>query len=214
MDKETFFQEYKGVAIAVAAVVILGFIFLTNFILSTKQLALADQKGVSIKAGDSHTIKWSATNIKKVGIVLYNGNTPEWIVQDFAASAGKYVWNSSPSLASGGDYRIAVFEYPWRNGNKIAYAANTINIVGKQYVSCEDFGIQQEWPFLADNYAGAHKVFITSGSWSGKLGGVAGADEKCNQEAKKNNYEGSYVAFVGTDKVSAVDRITRGGIYM
>ena len=214
MDKETFFQEYKGVAIAGIAVLILGLGLLINLIFSTKQLTLKTSQQASIKAGDAYTIQWSASNIKRVGIVLFSGGKPQWIVQNYPASAGKYVWNSMTSLDAGSDYRIAVFEYPWMKGNKIAYSANNVEIEGQKYASCEDFSVEQEWPFLADNYANAHKVFITTGTWTGNLGGLEGADSKCNAEAQKNGYSGKFVAFIGSDSVSAAERITKPGVFI
>jgi hypothetical protein len=212
MDKETFFQEYKGIVIAGTVVFVVGLILLLNFIFSTKQLALKNSKQTSIKAGDNYTVEWSSSNIKRVGIVLFYGDKPQWIVPNYPAGAGKYVWNSPTSLDAGSDYRIAVFEYPWRNGNKIVYASATTEIIGQKYASCEDFSVAQEWPHLADNYLNAHKVFITNGTWPGNLGGIVGADAKCKQEAAKNGYSGDYVAFLGTDKVAAVERITKSGV--
>lgn len=214
MDKETFFNEYKGVAVAGVVVVVVVIVFLMNLIFSTKSLSLVEGGKIAIKAGDELTIKWSSGNIKRVGIALFDGNDAKWIVQNYSASAGKYVWNTWDYLPAGTEYRIAVFEYPWRNGGKVAYSSNTIDVVGQKYASCDDYSAEQEWPYLPDNYENAHKVFITSGSWSGNLGGLAGADAKCKQEAEKNNYKGNYLAFLGDDTISAAERITKAGIFI
>jgi len=214
MDKETFFEEYKGVVIAGVAVFVLGIVLLLNFIMSTKQLLMFDLKQTSIKAGDPLTIQWGANNIDRVGIVLFDGDKPQWIVQNLPASAKKYTWNSLANLDAGNDYRVAIFEYPWLKGNMISYASNTFEIIGQKYASCDDFSVEQQWPNLADNYANARKIFITSGVWTGNLGGIDGADGKCNQEAKSMNYAGNYIAFIGSDTISAVERITKPGVFI
>jgi hypothetical protein len=50
-------------------------------------------------------------------------------------------------------------------------------------------------------------VFITNGTWTGKLGGLAGADLKCQGEAVGAGLSGKYVAFLSTTTVNAKDRI-------
>jgi hypothetical protein len=41
-------------------------------------------------------------------------------------------------------------------------------------------------------------VFVTSGTWTGNLGGVSGADAKCNAEAAAAGLGGSWIALVAT----------------
>jgi hypothetical protein len=213
MDKETLFQDYKGVLVAAVAVIVLGIVLLLNFSLSNKQVSLKAGEP-SLKAGEPYTIAWSASNVARVGIALFNGDKPQWIVQNYDAAAGKYVWDSDPYQAAGADYRIAVFAYPWKKGNPIVYSPSPITVVGQKYVSCDDYSVENSWPFLSDSYPNLHKVFITNGVYSGNMGGVSGADASCAQEAKKNNYPGNYVAFLGTDSKSAAERIAKDGIFV
>jgi len=215
MDKETFFSEYKGVLIAGTAVIVLGIVLLASFLFSGKSVLVKDVPGQEkFKAGEPYTVAWTAKNVGRVGIVLFNGTKPQWIAQNIAASSGRYVWNSYAYQEAGTDYRVAVFEYPWRKGNAIAYSTSPIEILGQKYVSCDDYAVEQSWPFLPDNYPNIRKVFITAGTFSGNLGGLEGADLACKNEAEKAGYSGNYVAFIGTDSLSATERITKPGAFV
>jgi len=217
MDKETFISEYKGLVVTIAALVILGIVLLMSFLFSSKSIALRsvpNQSQKTFKAGEAYTIAWSASNVSRVGIVLFNGDKPQWVVQNYPASEGKFIWESYANQDSGTNYRFAVFEYPWKKGNPIAYSPTAIEIVGKKYASCDDYEVEKGWPFLPDSYPNIHRVFITSQLYSGAMGGIEGADTYCKQEAEKNNYPGTYMAFLGTDKVSASERITKDGVFV
>jgi len=215
MDKETFFQEYKGVAITAAALIIFGLIFLVNFMFSTKSLSLkTPAEPITIKAGETYRISWNYRNIGRLGLVLFKGDKPEWIVPNYPASNGFYDWTPFVYQDPGADYRIAMFEYPWRDGNQIVYTSYPVEIIGPKYSSCESYSIESEWPYLPSNYSNIHRVFITNGNWTGNLGGLVGADEKCAQEAESRGYAGNYIAFIGTDDVSAAERITSDGIFI
>jgi hypothetical protein len=50
-------------------------------------------------------------------------------------------------------------------------------------------------------------VFITQGTWTGNLGGLAGADQKCQAEADAAGLDGLFVAFLSTSTINAKDRI-------
>ncbi len=213
MDKQTFFTEYKTVLIAGIAVLVLAVVLLVNFLVSTKSLSFVVGAD-SFNAGDSFQIRWAAKNISRVGIVLFNGDEAQWIIQNYPGAAGKYTWNSDPYQAAGADYRIAVFEYPWKNGNLIAYSPVPITIVGQKYVSCEDYSVELLWPHLSDAYSNIHRVFATSSSYSGDMGGIDGADAICAKEAEKLGYSGNYVAFLGTDEKSASERIAKNGVFV
>lgn len=215
MDKETFFTEYKGIAIAVFAAVILGLVFLINFLVSTKSLNLKTPgQPISVKAGETYTISWSSRNIGRIGLVLFKGDEAQWIVQNYPASAGSYDWTPFIYQSPGADYRVVLFEYPWRKGNAIVYSPYQVEIVGPQYSSCESYSVESGWPYLPDNYDDIHRVFITNGSWTGNLGGLEGADAKCVKEAESRGYAGNYVAFIGDNETSAAERINNDGVFV
>lgn len=65
-------------------------------------------------------------------------------------------------------------------------------------------------------YTGPLRAFVTAATWTGNLGGVAGADQKCKDAAIAANLGGSgiWVAWIsinGAAAVSAVDRLTSTG---
>jgi hypothetical protein len=59
--------------------------------------------------------------------------------------------------------------------------------------------------------AGPLKAFVSSSIVTGGFGGVAGADKICNDLAKAQGLAGTYVAWVSTTGVNAIDRITANG---
>lgn len=55
------------------------------------------------------------------------------------------------------------------------------------------------------------KAFVSSETVTGNLGGVAGADALCNKLAKAAGLPGTYVAWISTANVNAIDRLTGAG---
>jgi hypothetical protein len=56
----------------------------------------------------------------------------------------------------------------------------------------------------------ADRVFVTSGSWSGDLGGLAGADALCQSAADDAGLGGAWVAFLSASGATATSRIGAG----
>ena len=56
----------------------------------------------------------------------------------------------------------------------------------------------------------ANRVFVTSATTDGDLGGIAGADATCNGLASSAGLGGSWVAWLSTTTLDAVDRLTPG----
>jgi len=54
------------------------------------------------------------------------------------------------------------------------------------------------------------RVFVTAATWNGNLGGLSGADTKCNTEASAAGLSGTYTAWLSTTTVHAKDRISDG----
>jgi hypothetical protein len=50
-------------------------------------------------------------------------------------------------------------------------------------------------------------VFVTQGTWNGNLGGIAGADQKCQQEAQQAGLQGTFVAWLSDGNIDAKDHI-------
>jgi hypothetical protein len=58
----------------------------------------------------------------------------------------------------------------------------------------------------------AHKrVFVTHAAYLGDLGGLAGADQKCNAAARDGGLTGSFTAYLGTADAGPATRFTSGG---
>lgn len=54
----------------------------------------------------------------------------------------------------------------------------------------------------------AKRVFVSSATYYGALGGLGGADAKCNQLAQAASLPGTFVAWLSTDTTFAKDRVT------
>jgi len=53
-------------------------------------------------------------------------------------------------------------------------------------------------------------IFVTSGSWTGNLGGMAGADSKCDAAVANAGFEGAWVALISTSSTDAIGRLPTG----
>lgn len=215
LNKQTFFSEYRNLIVVAALVLTVGVVFFVSLAVLNKSLAITKPfKSISLKAGDTYSITWSAKGISSVGVVLFNGGAPQWVAKGISAGKGKFDWTVLDNQESGSNYRLAVFEYPWKKGNTIAYTRDAIEVIGPQYASCNDLAAQNEWPYLPGDYPNAKRVFITDAQYNGNLGGLEGADAKCQLQADANNYKGKFIAFLGTNKISAKDRVSPNGVYV
>lgn len=138
---------------------------------------------------------------------MFNGKKAKWIAKNVNAKAKKYDWKIDLGEKYGDGNWIAVFEYPWKKGNKVAYSNNSFTIVYSKSLSCDNLSVENEWPYVPSDLPNIRKVFITDESWAGDLGGVNGADEKCQKEADEKGYGGKWHAFLGGDEETAEERM-------
>lgn len=62
-----------------------------------------------------------------------------------------------------------------------------------------------------DAYAGPKRVFVSSTAWSGAMGGISGADQKCQSLADAEELGGSWIAWMSSTSADAIDRLTDDG---
>ena len=219
---KTSFKENLIWTLVICAFLVLGFGLLTKVneraflaqIFSSKKVAIElPRAGQELKTGEIYQIAWTSRSIEKVGIVLFKGEEPKWIAENLLASDSKYEWGIFNWQEPSEDYYIAVFDYPWTKGNKIAYVG-PFTIVGPKIISCDNLSTEAEWPFLSSDYPDLIKVFITKGAWTGNLGGLEGADEKCQAEAEKKGFSGTWKAFLGDDRILAKARLELDGVFV
>ena len=193
-----------------AAIITFGFIiflFVQHFskgVTLTSPLG-GEEWGIS----QTYSITWKSRGIDRVGIVLFKGEEPQWIAQNVLAGQGRYDWEIFPGQPYGGDYWVAVFEYPWKKGNKISYSKSAFTVVFPELFSCDDLSVQNEWPFVPSDLPNLRRTFVTSPSFMGNLDGLQGADKKCQAEADSQKLGGQWQAFIGGDgdQESAMQRL-------
>ncbi len=198
---EKFSAEKSLIYILIAAVLIVFiFVFYLFFSYGVNSIQLQSPNGgVEWEIGQTYQITWKAKGIEKVGIVLFNEKEAKWIAKNINAKAGKYDWKIYPGQKCSDGYWIAVFEYPWRQGNKVSYSSGAFAITYSKFISCDDLSTENEWPYIPGDLANLRKVFITENSYTGNLDGLEGADNKCQQEAENQGFEGKWHAFLGGD---------------
>lgn len=205
------------VIISVIVLALLGFWIYNRFFVE-KELKLIFPNGQEVlEANKKYEIKWKARNINKVAIMLVKGEdlkNAKYIVEDFSAGKKKYEWQIFTWQSPDQDYKISIFEYPWKAGNLVDYSDQTFTISGPEFASCDALSIDEEWPFIPSDYPGLRKVFITTKTYNGDLDGLEGADKICQDMAKENNFEGNWKAFLGSDQTLAVDRLNLDGIFI
>ena len=214
MDKDRIKRFLPYIILGTIAFVIL--IRIIYYFTIEKRLELvAPNGGEKIIAGRTYSITWKAQKIEKIGIVLIKGGdlkNPQWIAKDIPASKKKYDWNVFVWQEPGEDYKISIFEYPWKERNLIDYSEENFTIIGPKFAACDQLSIEAQWPFVPRDFPNLRKVFITTKRFDGNLGGLDGADEKCQQEAKDKGLTGTWKAFLGNDQISAIERLKLDGI--
>jgi hypothetical protein len=171
----------------------------------------------TLQAGKTYHITWKAKNINKVSVLLIKGENNqnvEWLAKDISAGDKKYDWQIFTWEPPGQDYKIAIFESPWQEGNKIDYSNENFTILGPQFASCDALSIDKGWTYVPSDYPGLKMVFTTDNYWSGNLEGLEGADNKCHTEAENLGFKGPWKAFLGDDKTLATDRLKLDGIFV
>jgi hypothetical protein len=189
-------------------------LFLAQLFSIKRIKVLTPNGGENWDAGQTYKISWTMRGIDKVGIVLFKGESPEWIIKNIPAKDGKYEWQIPSWQEPSRNYKIAIFEYPWQKGNKIDYSDQDFTISGTKFASCDTLSLIGEYPYLASNFPNLRKVFITIGTWKGNLGGLEGADEKCQKEAEKEGFSGTWKALLGDDRTLAIDRLKLDGVFV
>lgn len=192
------------------ALLVLVFIFYLLFSQGGKSIKIQTPNGgEEWEIGESYQISWKAKGIDKVGIVLFKGKEAKWIAKNIPASQKKYQWQIYPGQAYGGDYWIAVFEYPWQGGNLVDYSDGPFAITFAEFVSCDDLSVQKEWPYLPSDLPNIRKAFLTSESYSGNLDGLEGAGKICQEAAQAQGLDGDWMAFLGgdSDQETAFERL-------
>lgn len=194
--------EKSLIYIAIIAVVIVCiFLFYLFFSSGTKSIQVTSPNNgkEEWQIGETYQITWQAKGIERVGIVLFKENEPEWIAKNVSANSGKYEWEIYPGHRYGSGFWIAVFEYPCEKGKKIDYSNASFAITYPELASCEWLSIQNEWPYLPNDYPNLRRVFITKETYTGNLEGLEGTDKKCQAEADAQNSGGKWHAFLGGD---------------
>lgn len=183
-----------------AVLAVFGFIFYLFMGQFAKSIKVTSPiGGEEWGTGQTYKIAWKTRGVSRVGIALFKGQEVKWIAKDVPAGAGSYDWKIYPGQPYGDDYWVAVFEYPWRKGSKIAYSDSAFAIIYPEASSCDIISLQDEWPYMPSDLPQLRKVFVTNEAYSGNLEGFEGADKICQQEAQVFGLEGTWRAFIGGD---------------
>ncbi len=206
------FSIEKGLIWIIAAVFLIVIVFIVYLFFSygVKSIkVLTPNGGEELEIGKTYKISWTAKGVDKVGIALFSGEKTSWIAKDIPASQGSYNWEVYPGEGYGGNFWIAVFEYPWGVKNAIDYANSPFAIVYASSDTCDSVSIQNDWLFLPSDFQNTRRVFITEGNYDGNLGGLDKVDGICQKEAENLKLIGNWMALIGGDEDSqtAVKRI-------
>ena len=196
----------------IAVLITFVFIFYLFFAQFTRKVELQEPiGGEEWEIGQTYSISWKARGIDRVGIVLFKGTEPRWVAKNVYADLEKYDWKIYAGQEYGDDYWIAVFEYPWKKGNKIDYSEGAFAITYPELASCDNLSVDEGAPYIPSDLPNLRRVFITEETFTGSLGGLDGADRICQEEAERRNFEGNWIAFLGGDSDDdlAVKRLER-----
>jgi hypothetical protein len=204
--------------LAILAIILVTFLLVRRYFSIEEELKLLSPNGQEmLQAGKTYQIRWQSRKITKVGILLVKGGDSQetkWIATDISAEKKRYDWQVFAWEKPGEDYRIAVLEYPWQEGKLRDYSDDFFSIAGPEFASCDELSVAAEWPYLPSDFPGQKRVFITQKTFTGDLGGLEGADRKCQEEADSKEFGGTWKAFLGDDTSLAYDRLDLEGIFV
>ncbi|MDD5606477.1 MAG: hypothetical protein PHN37_01265 [Candidatus Pacebacteria bacterium] len=219
--KKIKFEKFS-VYLLILAFLLLIILLYSVFSTGVKGLKLiTPNQGETWEIGQTYSIVWESQNIEKVGIVLFQGKEPQWIAKNINAKLKKHEWTIQFGQDFGSNYWIAIFEYPWHEKALIDYSIKSFTIAPSDYFTCEQGSIDQQWLYLPGDLPGLRKVFITSNTYKGDLGGLEGADQICQNEAQILELDGQWLAFMGGEQkgetiVERLEKTTKGltGIFI
>ncbi len=195
------FEKFSVVLIIITIFIVMIILFYLSFTQEKREIKLLSfNEGEEVKIEEIYSITWSSKDINRVGIVLFKGDNPQWIAKNIDANLGKYEWTVEFGQEYGGNYWIAVFEYPWYPGAVIDYSTRSFNIIPGAFYTCEQGAVNKEWLYISSSFPGARRIFVTPTTYGGDLGGLEGADKICQESAEKLNLEGRWMAFIGGER--------------
>ncbi len=190
---------------------------LYRFLMPNELKLISPNGGEVLRAGNTYNIRWKATNIGKVDIVLVNEDKPKTtkvIAKSLPAGKRVYKWKIFAWEKPSQRYKISIFQSPWREGKAIDYSDHYFTILGPVFASCEQLLIERNWPFIPSDFPNIRGAFLTHNAYSGNLGGLEGADNICQKEAEDQGLKGNWKAFLGDDNTSAKERLDLSGIFV
>ena len=210
---EKFTAERNLLYITIAAILIVASIVIYLFVVYSREgiEVLTPNGAEEWEIGQTYEITWKARGVDRVGIVLFKGAEPKWIVENINAGLGKYEWKIYPGQEYGSGFWVVVLEYPWQEGNKIDYSDGSFAITFPEMASCDYLSVDEEWLYMPNDFPNLRRVFITEQSYVGNLDGFDGANTICQTEADANGFGGTWHAFLGgdNDEDLAVERLKR-----
>ncbi len=219
INKEMAINFKKILAwLAILVIILVTFLLVRRYFSIEEDLKLISPNGQEmLQAGQTYQIRWQSRKITKVGILLVKGDDSQetkWIAKDISAEKKRYDWQIFAWQEPEEDYRIAILEYPWEEGKLRDYSDDFFSIAGPEFASCDELSVLAEWPYLPSDFPEQKRVFITGKSFTGDLGGLEGADRKCQEEADAKKFGGIWKAFLGDDTTLASDRLNLEGIFV
>lgn len=211
LEKITAERSLLYTAIA-AILIVAGIVFYLFVVYSKESVQVLTPNGAEEwEIGQTYEITWKAKGVDRVGIALFKGSEPKWIVENIDAGLGRYEWKIYPGQEYGQGFWIVVLEYPWREGNQIDYSDGPFAITFPEIASCDYLSVDQEWLYLPNDLPNLRRVFITKETYTGNLDGLEGANEICQTEADAQDFGGTWHAFLGgdSDEDLAVERLKR-----
>jgi len=129
---------------------------------------ISPPKGTKIKRGEVYSIRWKASGIDKVGIVLYQGKKVKGVIARNLPATGYndpysiFFWEIPRDFETGDNFAIAIYEYSWKAGLSYAYSEGRFSILGdKDYVEV----IKKECPQFETSEEAKRECLEKDGTW-------------------------------------------------
>lgn len=138
--------------------------------------------------------------------MTYPATTSDWARLDIRRLEGKY--SPSADCASTGSTVTSITNFATTSYTDNAPSPGRIYSYRACAYGTDGFLIGSLITTSTKAKGGSHKIFMTTASYTGNLGGLAGADAKCAAAATAGGQTGTFVALLSTTSVNARDRYT------
>lgn len=173
--------------------------------------------GETLQRGTTYRISWESNKIDKVMIGWSTGSgSLDWISTDVRTSPAQgvnsYDWVVDTGNSTNTQFKIEIRGYETGEGSVVDQSDNFFTVINPSpSPSISPTPTSTPSPSLSPQ-ASFKRVFVTSTTYNGNLGGLTGADTKCQERANAASLGGTWKAWLSDSLTSVSSRLNHSSV--